>query len=477
MSGFAGLVNIDGAPVSRAILERMAQSLVFRGPDAQRISTFGHIGLVHASLHVDSGRMAPQPATLGQGVWVVADARIDGRADLIDRLKSKTRTGPGSDVSLITPDAELILHAYAVWGQSCVEHLLGDFAFAIFDEPNRRLFCARDHFGVKLVYYSLTAHRFVFSNTLDCLRQHPSVSGTLNPLAIADFLLFDINQDIATTTFADVQMLPPAHTLTLEGVQAATRRYWDLPVSEPIRFRRDEEYIERFRALLDASVSDRVRSANAALLMSGGLDSSNVAASAGRVLARRGSASGLHAHTQVFDRLVPYEERHYAALVAKALQIPIEFSPGDEIRIFEGAELGAPEPVSFVLPSGGNIALRSIAETKRVVLTGQGGDPTFGARISLHFRDLYDRKQFVHAARDAARYLFRQGRLSRLYLRTRWGRLFRSKDWNPYPVWLNPEFERRLGLRERWEALMLPIPALQWKSVIPFLTSAWWSSC
>src|ERR1700685_1884422 len=153
MSGFVGILNLDGAPADRALLERMTQSLAFRGPDAQEVWCQGPVGLGHALLQTTSGTpLEKQPAQLDGRLWIVADARIDARAELIGKLNGKSQTPRA--VSLSTPDAELILHAYDHWGEACVEHLLGDFSFAIWDATRQRLFCARDHFGVKLLYYS-----------------------------------------------------------------------------------------------------------------------------------------------------------------------------------------------------------------------------------------------------------------------------------------------------------------------------------
>ena len=110
-------------------------------------------------------------------------------------------------------DEELILSAYEKWGEDCVKHLTGDFAFAIWDERSQRLFCARDHFGVKPFFYTYINGNFNFSSTLNDLR--PGVSNRLNEIAIGDYLLFGVNQDNSTTIFQDIQRLPPGHTLTL----------------------------------------------------------------------------------------------------------------------------------------------------------------------------------------------------------------------------------------------------------------------
>ena len=454
MSGFVGIVHLDGAPADARLLQDLTNFLSFRGPDAQEIWCHGSVGFGHALLQIPAGApMEKQPAQLADRLWIVADARIDARAELIDKLKEKSDNAGA--LSLATPDAELILHAYDHWGQGCVEHLLGDFSFAIWDAPCRRLFCARDQFGVKLLYYSHIGSSIVFSNTLNCLRQHPAVSGRLNDLAIADFLLFDGNQDPATTSFADIQRLPPAHRLTAEQETVSTHRYWELSVTMPIHYSRDEEYVERFRELLDIAVADRLRTETAGVLMSGGLDSSTIAASAQRIFTRNGNSCGLRAYTTVFDSLIQDEERHYAGLVADALKIPIQFQPADEYRMFERAShsrSASPEPIHSPFAHEASNQLRQIAARSRVVFTGDGADPGLSGRISVHMRQLIAKRQFGRAFGDIARYFTIEGRFSRLYLRKRWGLLFAPKgQGSAYPEWLDEALEKRLGLRDRWD--------------------------
>jgi asparagine synthase (glutamine-hydrolysing) len=456
VSGFVGIVHLDGAPADQRLLQDLTNFLSFRGPDAQEIWCHGPVGLGHTLLQIPEGApLEKQPAQLDDRLWIVADARIDARAELIDKLKEKSNNAAA--LSLATPDAELILHAYDNWGEGCVEHLLGDFSFAIWDATRRRLFCARDQFGVKLFYYSLIGSSIVFSNTLNCLRQHPAVSDCLNDLAIADFLLFDSNQNPATTSFADIQRLPPAHRLTAQQGKVSAQLYWELSVTTPIHYSRDEEYVERFRELLDTAVADRLRTKTVGVLMSGGLDSSTIAASAKRVFTGSGGASCVQAYTQVFDNLIPDDERHYATLVADALKIPIQFLTTDEHGIFNGADrLGIqfPEPVHSPFALASLDQLRQVAAESRVVLTGDGGDPAFSSRISVHFRQLIQQRRFGRALGDAARYLTAEGRLSRLYLRTRWRLLFAPESQSQeYPGWLDQGLEKRLGLRDRWEML------------------------
>ena len=139
MSGIVGIINLDGRPVSRELLRRMTDFMIYRGPDAQEIWSAGPVGFGHAMLRTTRESLKEsQPLSLDGEIWITADARIDGREELIGKLESKV----AADLGDVT-DVELILRAYNVWGEGCLEHLIGDFAFAIWDQRERRLFCAR----------------------------------------------------------------------------------------------------------------------------------------------------------------------------------------------------------------------------------------------------------------------------------------------------------------------------------------------
>jgi asparagine synthase (glutamine-hydrolysing) len=451
LSGIVGIFHPDGTPIEPALLQSLVDFLACRGPDACGSWMETSIGLGHTLLRTTRESFDErQPVVFEGRYWITADARLDGRAELRAALDRS-----GSGIGHSVPDSELILRAYAKWGSACVEHLRGDFSFAIWDARNKRLFCARDQFGVKPFYYASVGSVLVFSNTLDCVRRHPAVSGRLNDLAIADFLLFDMIREPEATSFADIHRLPPAHTLICEQAGTSVRRYWVLPVSAPLHHKRPGECVEQFRELLDQAVADRLRTNRAGVLMSGGLDSPTVAASAQRILTRNGSANGLHAYTEVIEGLIPHEERRYAGLVAEALKIPIEFHV-DETGLCEclnHEEHRWPEPVHSPSSDAGLGQLRRIAVRSHVALTGFGADPALSCLLSVHFLDLLKKRQFIRALAGAMQYLIAEGRFSRLYLRTRWQRWFSSKSHRPYyPGWLNRDLEKRLGLRERWEA-------------------------
>jgi asparagine synthase (glutamine-hydrolysing) len=453
MSGIGGLVSLDGAPVDERLLRQMTDSLRDRGPDRQKIWLDGPVGFGHTLLCTTvESENEEQPASLDGRVWITADARVDGRADLVEQLASR-----GCRPLRAASDVQLILHAYQAWGEDCVEHLLGDFAFAIWDRPARRLFCARDHFGIKPFYYAQIQDGLVFSNSLDCVRLHPGVGDALNELAIGDFLLFGFNQDPTTTTFADVRRLRAAHSLTCGEGSLRPRRYWTLPTDGRVRYRRSHEYVDRFNELLRAAVDDRLRMNDVGVSMSGGLDSTSLAATAHLVLSKRGIPFDLRAHTIVYDTLIPDEERYYAGVAAKALGVWPRYIVADGYRPFDGwdqPELWTPEPTDDPFLFMRAQQLRQAASHSRVLLSGEGGDEVMWPSSVA---DLVGRMRLLELGSGIARSLLLHGRRPavglRLTVNTWLGRRTQHPPY-PYPGWLNRAFAERLGLRVRWKHMV-----------------------
>jgi len=447
VSGIVGLLHPDGSPVDRQLLDRMTSFLAFRGPDAVHTWVGGNVGLGHTLLRTtEESASERQPLTLDQRAWIVADARIDAREELITKLAANGRT-----VTSSVPDVELILHAYYVWGEECVDHLLGDFSFAIWDASRRRLFCARDHFGVNQFYYASVGNRFLFSNSLNCVRLDPSVSARLDDLTVGDFLLLGFNSDPSATAFAEIRRLAPAHVLSVTDAGVSLRRYWTLPVEDEIRYRHESDYVDQFRELLGLAVRDRFRAPRASLLMSGGLDSSSVAAVAASTAPP--GQDRLKAFTLVHEHLIPDEERHYSGLVAQALNLPIQYLPVDDYNLFDGWEDVTTRPSEAFcewLLAIQDDALRQASAFSRIVLTGQGGDPALSTSVSHYARSLLKGFRLARFLQDFGRFAVAEGRFSRLYLGTRW-RVLRSRLARPAgrPVWLAPEFSARSSYEEK----------------------------
>jgi asparagine synthase (glutamine-hydrolysing) len=210
MSGIVGLWRLDGQPVARAELMRMAESLAHRGPDGGGVWNDGAVGLAHRMLRTtpESFREWLPLANATGDLILTADARIDNREELIAELGLADR--PLDEIS----DSRLILGAYEKWGEGCPEKLLGDFAFAIWDGRCRRLFCARDHVGVKPFYYYRSARVFAFASEIKALLSLGAVPRQLNEVRVADHLVGNF-ADRTITFYRDIFRLPAAHSMTV----------------------------------------------------------------------------------------------------------------------------------------------------------------------------------------------------------------------------------------------------------------------
>jgi asparagine synthase (glutamine-hydrolysing) len=472
MSGFVALVHGDGRPVDRGEVEALTAAMAYRGPDRQSVEVAGEAGLGHALLDT-GGVETAQPAVLrgdGGELWIVADARLDDRQTLIRRLASAADEVAGTvadgtvadgtaDEVAGTSDAGLLLRAYRAWGAASVDHLLGDFAFVVWDRRRRLVFGARDPLGVKPFYY-LPGPRggLLVGNTLEVLRRHRWLSGRLDDRAIADFLLFGGNLDLATTAFDGLRRLPPGHLFRWrvgEGVPRP-RRYFRLEPPARWQGARPGEVVERFRSVLRWAVADRLPPGPATLLLSGGMDSASIAAFAADVLGDE--RRRLRATTLVYRRQIPDREGEYAAEVAAHLGIPIDLHPADDYRRFQAWGLDRPpfpEPVDENLWALSADVYPRIAGHGRVALGGHGGDPALLHPPGYLWRQLRRlRLGRVLAYLRATQRL--RWRLPPAGLRTRLraARLRRRVD-DLFPPWLAPELVRRLDLRSRWREVML----------------------
>jgi len=436
--------------MERALLQSLVEFLAYRGPDSRESWVEGCIGLGHAMLRTTRESLGErQPASIEGRFWIVADARLDNREELDGELRRSGRV-----VRPSAPDSELLLNAYAAWGTPCVEHLRGDFSFAIWDARNKQLFCARDHFGIKPFYYTQKRDSFLFSNTLNCLRMHPEVSGELNDAAIGDFLLFGLNCDNSTTSFRDIQRLPPAHCLSISPEGLKIRRYWAPPTDGRIRYAKAEEYVENFQSLLQAAVADRLRTDRVGILLSGGLDSSAVAAVAKEVSAKSALAGEIRGYTIVDESHSSTSERGFAREAGEFLRIPVRFLPMAQAELFEGwdnPEWSPPEPVDNPLFASFFSSSRILSTECRVLLSGEGSDNLMDFQMWPYAADLRRRGEWRRLFTEMTNYLWIRPFPWR-GIRARLLKVIgKEPDAPEFPQWLAEDFSKRMNLRERWK--------------------------
>jgi asparagine synthase (glutamine-hydrolysing) len=449
MSGLVGIFHRTGVPVEAQRLRAMTSFMAYRGPDGMDVFVADGIGLGHTMLRstevVYNDR---QPARLGT-FWITADVRLDSRSELVEKLRNANREDIVSDVS----DAMLILHAYAVWGRECVEHLRGDFSFGIWDASAKTLFCARDHLGIKPFYYANFGKVFVFSNTLNCLRQHPLVTTELNEAAIGDFLLFGLNLEKSTTTFRDIQRLPPAHSMVVSPDKLELKNYWQPPTEGRIRYARSDEYLERFAELLRSAVEDRLRTDKVGIFLSGGLDSGAIAVTAKEIAGNHGGRPALSSYTMGYDSLIPDDERVYATQVARHLDMPNKYIPLDHVQFFENWEQSRyrfPEPYDDPLSSAALHGFDTIAADCRAALFGEGADNLMYFQMWPYIKELRRTREWGRLVTETAWFLWVRPLPWRGAAQRIKSALAKATGNTRIPQWIAPEFAKRARLEERW---------------------------
>ena len=263
-------------------LDAMLAALVDYGADA---TTWTEDGVGFGVRTAATEETPPEPrvwVARDAGLALAVDARFDDRDTLCDAL------GVPPPERAAARDGDLLLRAYARWGRDCPHHLLGDYAFAVWDARRRVLFCARDHIGVRPFYYAVTPGGFLFASAVEAVLAAPGVSDALDETVVATFLTDPHTFSRTRTFFEAVRKLPPGHTLTVAGGDVRTEQYWrpeDVPRARPAA---DDATAEAFLDLYARAVRDRLRGAAdpVGTHLSGGLDSSSVA-----VLATRNSAA------------------------------------------------------------------------------------------------------------------------------------------------------------------------------------------
>lgn len=377
MRSICGILNLDGRSVERGLLERMSASTIVPGPCATEHWLAGPVALTQVSSLAISGAMhETQPLASEDGrITVVADARLDNRDQLMRKLVSE-RIGPQPT------DTELILAAYRRWNHRCVEHLLGDFAVAVWDAPTQRLFLARDSLGARGLCYFRGPDFFAFATDLTSILDLPGIEPHLNETKIAETLL-DLAGDPGCSYFENIHYCPPAHCLVADSDGVRCWRYWDLDPEREIRYADDDEYAEHLLELIRAAIDSRLRPPGmVGISLSGGCDSTLLAAVAAPLVAARSRhTNDLKSFSYVFDTLKECDERAYIQPVVERCRLDAAYLPADELWTFRDLDQ---QPIArdglgwdfyHLLPQA--VARAAHEAGCRILLDGHYGDALF----------------------------------------------------------------------------------------------------
>jgi asparagine synthase (glutamine-hydrolysing) len=466
VSCVVALVDLTGAPVERATLAHAASVPPYDGSRV-RVHVESAVGLAAAPLpRRDPGASVMSPPGYGASIVAVFDGRFDDRGQLLRRLTPRL----GADAAQVS-DADLTIAAYLEWGLDAPAHLTGDFAWCLWDGRDKRLLCARDHFGIQPLYYARGHRALVISNAVTSLRRAGAVSDHLRDRAVGDLLLFGDPQEPGDTMLADVHRLPPAHVLTwTPSSGVAVRAYWRLQPAAPRR--PDADVAAGFRDTLQRAVDDRLAGMPATVLMSGGLDSTLVAALA----ARSHTGAPVRALTSVHRNLPGDEEERFAALAARAIGLPWDTHPLDGYGLFERWSRDAcpvlpmAEPLTAVMAD----LLERGSGHGDVALCGDGGDPLLlPATLPRH----PGRMPALQIAGGVWRLAIRYRKPPLFGLRSTWRRLRASEA--PPPAWLaaplRAVYDAKTRRDEMEQAARVESGVLRRESVRQ-LRSPWWPS-
>ena len=377
MSALAGIVHFDGGAITPGLIEAMTQAMAHRAPD----------GIAHwrgAGVALGHGLMRTTPESLGEA-QPLHDAHsdcalvFDGWLEEPDALRAQLETR-GAQLRGRS-ESELVLAAYGVWGEECLERLDGDFALALWDGRRRALFCARDRLGVKPFHWARIGDAFVFASELRPVLDAMQALGArveTDEATLAEYLSCDW-RTLDTTLWQGARRLPAAHAMRVTAESETTRRYWSPVDVAELPFRRQEEWDEHYRALFFGCVRRAARSHRPiACDVSGGLDSSAVFAAAVK-LQRDGAlrAPGMTGYTLAFEDGSPADEIAYARAVAAHVGAPVVelapfFAPLDWFAARARQERdfpGNPNAALFLTARA-----RAAADGARVALGGEGGD-------------------------------------------------------------------------------------------------------
>ena len=389
MCGIAGFLAPEGERADKRLVERMIGTLRHRGPDAVGFHAEGRLALGVSRLRVIDLETGDQPIANEDGsVHVVQNGEIYNHPALRAELTARGHR------FTTRSDTEAIVHAWEEYGEHCVDHLNGMFAFALWDGRREELLLARDRMGEKPLYYALAQGWLVFASEIRAILAHPAVSAELDPHSISRYLAYDFVPD-PYTIFRGIEKLGPAYALTASHGKIAISQYWNIPF-RPDPAPDEVTWQREIRARLDEAVRVRmVSDVPIGCFLSGGIDSTAVTTTAAR------QRAGIRTFSVGFAE-APYDERPFARLVAERYGTRHEelVVSADDARALL-PQLGGlmDEPLADMAFVPLHLLARAAKRSVTVALTGDGGDELFAGYPTMA-ADWWHRG-FAHLPRPA----------------------------------------------------------------------------
>jgi asparagine synthase (glutamine-hydrolysing) len=371
MCGICGFVRFDPlAPVPEDRLRQMRDTLVHRGPDDAGLFVQGNVGLGHRRLSIIDLSSGHQPMANADGtVWITYNGEVYNFREVRAALEA------GGYAFSTKSDTEVVLRAYEAYGEACVEHLRGMFAFAIWDSQRQKLLLARDRLGIKPLYYAVHDGTFLFASEIKAILAAGIIRPSLNEAILPEFLATRYISG-EETFFRGVKKLLPGRTLSWSPAEGfRERRYWRLPIETNGSGCDLKEAAGEVRARLEAAVRSHLMSdVPLGLFLSGGIDSSGLAALMAPMV-----REPIRTFAVGFDE-PGANELPYARLAARAVGAEhheVVVSPGEFFDALPRLIWHEDEPIAFTSSVPLYFVSRLAREHVKVVLTGEGADELF----------------------------------------------------------------------------------------------------
>jgi asparagine synthase (glutamine-hydrolysing) len=370
MCGLVGQLGRPGSAVDAGVLAAMANTIAHRGPDDDGQFIDGPVGFHFKRLSIIDLATGHQPMTT-DGLTIVFNGEIYNYVELREELRQKGHSFRTQS------DTEVILRMYAEYGADCVRRLNGMFAFLLYDKARQQVLAARDHFGIKPLYFTATPDALLFASEIKALLVHPAVRTEPDPDALNDYLTFQFVLGEATL-FKGIRKLKPGHfqVIDLRSLDVRTVKFWE-PTFTLDPYHTEEYFIEELRRLLKDAVRLQMRSdVPVGAYLSGGMDSSLVT-----ILASAHVNGRMKTFTGAFREGPEFNELEYAREAAKSCgALTYEVYPTEEqfIDLLPNMVYHMDEPVAGPGLFPQFIVSKLAAQEVKVVLGGQGGDEIFG---------------------------------------------------------------------------------------------------
>ncbi len=382
MCGICGVMSVDGAPVEEALVSAMMHVMKHRGPDGSGIHTSGNIALGHRRLSIiDLGGGGQPMSNEDDTIWITFNGEIYNFIELRKELEAfghlfKTRS-----------DTEVILHAYEQWGRKCVQRFNGMFAFALWDSQRRELFLARDHLGIKPLYYVQVGRCVLFASEIKALLQDLTCPRDVDVEALAELFTFRYVPS-PKTLFKGVRKLPPGHWMVLSQRGIEVERFWNWVPR--IRDNTDEnDLIEEYRLLLEDAVQLQLRSdVPLGLFLSSGIDSGVLLA-----IMSKYSSGPVRTFTIGFEGGEKTNEVEGAKELAGMFGATHNFmtvAPKDYLEYYENYIWDIEEPLGNETAAAFYFVSKIASQQVKVALAGQGADEPWVWLRSLSWGEAFN---------------------------------------------------------------------------------------